>query len=58
MQYETFVELLGSLWFLSLNLHVSIVLFVDQWNWLNKDSILAIPLFDSVPSEIFTNCHW
>ena len=39
-------------------MHVSIVLFADQWNYFDKDSFPAIPLFYSVPSEILTNCYW
>ena len=35
-------------------MHENIVLSVDQWNYLDKDSFLAISLFYSVLSEQWT----
>ena len=39
-------------------MHASIASSIDQWNYLDKDSFLVIPLFYSVLSEKFTNYYW
>ena len=58
MQYETDVELLGSLCFYLLIVDASIVLSVDQWNYLDKDFFLAILSLYLVLNEKLTNCYW